>query len=557
MDLLRAALRHLLSDFAWAEIIILSCIWAGLRFQLRGRHAAVLQFLCQFAARPVAPYISLMIAAVLPRLLLLLWLPPSEPYIEDEFSHRFLADTLLLGRLANPTHPLWEHFETTHIFHQPTYSSMYLPGQALFLAAGKLLTGWHWAGVLGGAMAATSSLLWMLRALFPPQWAYLGAAFYACRVAMFSVWTEGYWGGHVAAAAGALLIGSAVRIRRQPDAWHGFLFGCASVWLAWTRPFEGFLLFCSTCFFLAAGFYHSEVKRKWLKLVALPAGTVLLIGAFMTAFYCYRVTGSPLKLPYSVNQELYGWPMTLPWMKPRPVYHRHKEHALYYSFELSEHENITNPAKIPQAVTFKLYTLFNFFLGPLLGWPLLTRRWTSLQLPENRLLFSAGGAVLGGAMIEQTVFPHYVAPASPVLYALLTGAWKSVHDRPRLFASALLFASLLPVVFLCRATGLPMSLVWKGNSWCDPLRQGNIRARIQRQMEETPGRHVAIVRYNRSSFSPSWVFNSPDIDSQRVIWAQDMGERNRELLEYYPDRTFWIIEPDARPPRATIWKKRQ
>lgn len=45
--------------------------------------------------------------------------------------------------------------------------------------------------------------------------------------------------------------------------------------------------------------------------------------------------------------------------------------------------------------------------------------------------------------------------------------------------------------------------------------------------------------------------------SGRVIWAQDMGERNRELLEYYPDRTFWIVEPDATPPRATIWKKPQ
>jgi hypothetical protein len=84
-----------------------------------------------------------------------------------------------------------------------------------------------------------------------------------------------------------------------------------------------------------------------------------------------------------------------------------------------------------------------------------------------------------------------------------------------------------------------------------------VRAGIQHQIEANPGRHVAIVRYNRKSFKPGWVFNSPDIDSQRVIWAQDMGDRNRELLDYYRDRTFWIVEPDARPPRATIWKRPQ
>ncbi|MCL6547235.1 MAG: hypothetical protein K6T61_18650, partial [Bryobacteraceae bacterium] len=58
------------------------------------------------------------------------------------------ADTLARGRLTNPTHPMWPHFETIHVIHQPTYNSMYLPGQAIFLAAGNLLTGHPWGGVL-------------------------------------------------------------------------------------------------------------------------------------------------------------------------------------------------------------------------------------------------------------------------------------------------------------------------------------------------------------------------------------------------------------------------
>ena len=39
--------------------------------------------------------------------------PVPEPVIVDEFSHRLLAETLLLGRLSNPTHPcgvIWKLF---------------------------------------------------------------------------------------------------------------------------------------------------------------------------------------------------------------------------------------------------------------------------------------------------------------------------------------------------------------------------------------------------------------------------------------------------------------
>ncbi|HML16247.1 MAG TPA: hypothetical protein VK419_04445, partial [Bryobacteraceae bacterium] len=75
------------------------------------------------------------------RLALLPWIPAPHPVVPDEFSHLFLAQTFLDGRLANPTHPLWPFFESIHIISQPTFSSMYMAGQALFLAAGKILTG--------------------------------------------------------------------------------------------------------------------------------------------------------------------------------------------------------------------------------------------------------------------------------------------------------------------------------------------------------------------------------------------------------------------------------
>jgi hypothetical protein len=89
--------------------------------------------------------------------------------------------------------------------------------------------------------------------------------------------------------------------------------------------------------------------------------------------------------------------------------------------------------------------------------------------------------------------------------------------------------------------------------WYGPGPLGLPRTAVESAMQAEPGKELVIVRYSsKHDCLDEWVYNAADIDRAKVVWAREMGpQRDHELLEYYKDRSAWLVEPDKVPPAVT------
>ena len=355
-------------DFLWLDAVLLvltlaGAVLAGKRLHGSSRPPAWCAGLRK-ASRNASVAIALpAVSSVALRLALLPWIPIPHPVVPDEYSHILLAKTFLLGRLANPPHPLWEHFESIHIISQPTYSSMYMAGQACFLAVGQLLFGNLFWGVVLSTALFCGALTWFLRAYVPPGWALFGGMLAAVRIGA-SYWNDSYWGGSVGALGGALALGAYPRLVKTWAARPAIIFAVGVVVLANSRPYEGAVLAVVLGLALAVNLLRAQ-KVSWNTFTRSLAAAAIVLGVSGWAMtrHWKAVTGSAFTLPYQVNQRMYGWPMTLPWQSVPVVTYRHPEFQLYRDFEAGEHVFSTAPGLMALGVVVKFSRLWRYFFG--------------------------------------------------------------------------------------------------------------------------------------------------------------------------------------------------
>jgi len=488
---------------------------------------------------------AILLCGLLPivvRLSLLPWMPVPDPSIHDEFSHLLLADTLAHGRLANPTHPMWRHFETIHVIQKPTYASMYPPTQDSMLALGEVVFHQPWAGVMMSVGIMCAVICWMMQGWLPPAWALYGTLLVILKIGVQGLWMNNFMGAPASTIAGALLIGCVARLRDgEVSGYIAALFGLALALLMNTRPFEGGLLAAAALLYVGRAFWR-EPRR-----LLVPALVVFSCGALFTGYYDWRVTGSPIRMGYQVNRDTYGWPENLGFLAAKkPVIQNDVLRNMYLK-EVNHRSIYKSVDALLDNLTTRLFENWIVLIGPLLTIPLL---YLSGVLRDKKIrplvLFIVLIAILN--LFQMVLYPFHLGPIVGAIFAIVTAGVMQLSRQ----AKSIRFAAALPLFLIligvmkqeARALDLPLSY-WEVTA--EP--HGEPRAEITEWLSRRQAKQLVMVHYAPwHNPDQEWVYNGADIDGSKIVWARALGpEEDAALEKYFSGREIWSLNADVLP----------
>jgi hypothetical protein len=484
------------------------------------------------------------------------------PVYQDDYSYLLSADTFLSGRLANPPHPLWPHFETFYTLMQPTYASKYPPAQGLVLALGQALCGIAITGMWLAAAAMTASFYWMFLGWIPRRWAFLGAAIVAIHPTTIA-WSQSFHGGIVPALASALILGSIPRLASPRPGAASLAAASGLVILANSRPYEGLVIAVLLACVVLISVRPLNLKRS------VPGLITLLIGAAGTLLYNNAVLGTPFQLPFRHYDLRYASAPDFIWQEPYPdreyrqrdmevqytllrnYYLREREWSQFVSSAFARVRTIagvalgrvpTGATAPPDRFTVLLRGLYAAHFLPLLALPwLMLRRGPIRALVPVALLFLC-------ALLQVTWWPqsHYPAAGAAVFALLYLELLRllGVSWRKHRWGSKAVMAAL--VAFLAAAAYSSVHIAhWNPGPGSAPA----LRHQVQRTLLRSPGNDLVIVDRDVHDV----VFNDADIDRSPVVWAHSLDD-NAALKRHFAGRRIWRLENGEKGPRLVPQK---
>lgn len=507
--------------------------------QLTTSKYASLRYLSSVPRRPRAGIVAILLLSTLGMVLVALVTGNPVPRFHDEFAYLLTADTFVEGRLSNPTHPFWRHFETFHVLFEPSYQAKYPPAQGLFLAAGMLL-GHPVLGVWLSVLLMLAATAWALRALLQPQWAFFATLLLALELGVASYWAQSYWGGAVAASGGALLFGATARIVRGEATWRsGLAGGVGLAILANSRPLEGLVLSCALAVWVTVAWIRErELVRRGLSS-AIPLLIVGMGGVGLTGIYNEAVTGRAMTFPYALYESKHalGSPLVLhsPNREGEAQFVHPELERFQRTWGLERQQALRDEGLL--GIVRRAPELLRTLLGPA-AVLLFFIPWV-WRYPGIKGAVLASAAVMIPVLLTLGAYPHYMAPAVAPAYLVVGTVARRLHARKgRPLGDPLLVAVLLLTLV---DMGKHVTLgVERSDDWAAERQAMLADLRNQERGD------LVFVHYPEDYFVHyDWVYNRAAIDAADVVWARPIDHAaDSSLIAYFGNRRVWDLVID-------------
>jgi hypothetical protein len=383
--------------------------------------------------------------------------------------------------------------------------------------------------------------------------------------------TPVFWRRVVIPATGLLLLGAALTM----------VYNHAVTGSAWTSPYlEHERQYQQTPPFIflpmhpdigysnpvMAGFYGDvEGYRYEYKRHLFPCSTATVLADWWS-FYCGVLLSLPLVIPVLL----------------RPGWTRYVQLAVLAGLialtAISHTNNVGLRSLMDLLVLVQVVLLWRVFAG----------FWQRLAISTAVLLLVVG-------FVSKWWFPHYSAPVAGLLWFLqLDGLRRLWHWRSETVAAPVAppnrgrrrsvngpkpgngfrlgigLRNLVVLFPIICALSLAGRVIERKNS-IGPLDElpdwGTLidikgdwsitRTTVQAWLGKQAGPQLVFVQYGSDhSFAAEWVYNEPDLEQAKIVWAHDMGaEHNRLLLQQMPERTPWLLQADLPNPVLSAYKE--
>ena len=458
----------------------------------------------------------------------------AKPSIQDEFVYLLQAKMLASGHLTYPSPPQPEFFEAAHVVVVPRYGAKYFPGHAAVLAP-FVAAGVPWMGP-ALLLGATLALLYVAARLARVPW---WAALFGVGLFLGSSEAISIFGGYLSQTTSMTLvaaaIATAIAFRNKPTLFRcALLFSCAGACLL-VRPFAGAALVAAAILVLALR------RPRPLASFAIVAAVPLVVAAVGALAVCRATTGSWTTPPWSLYAQQY-----MPFDGPgvgrmrvdapsrqlpahlaplRDAFRASRERYTWSRVPLEAERRLDMVEGLAPSAIALPFAAAGIFCAPLLFAWTFAPLYFVLQLTFHVamstyfletypwLALAAAAGIAGVARFVGWLKRPWPAAIAPLVAA--AGIWVLAQG----------FENLRYELFRARVVQSPV-------------------ARFDATFEKLR-RERALVFLHYPAGWPTNVdlgYNDPDLAKAELVRALDLGERNAELLRFFPDRPAYRLD---------------